>query len=93
MTHLARGVCGCGGVGVGVCVSGLLLVDPVHLLHLLHVDLLQHLAVQAVGLSEQRNTSVSYSVSPKCQSARGHSNKTKQDFGLTGFPIPKASLG
>ena len=27
----------------------------------------------------------------KCQSARGHSNKTKQDFGLTGFP--KASEG
>ena len=30
-------------------------------------------------------------VSQKCQSARGHSNKTKQDFGLTGFP--KASKG
>ena len=27
-----------------------------------------------------------HSVSPKCQSAQGHSNKTKQDFRLTGFP-------
>ena len=25
-------------------------------------------------------------VSPKCQSARGHSNKTKQDLGSTSFP-------
>ena len=34
------------------------------------------------------------SVSPKYRSARGHSNKTKQDFGLTGFSkgIQNASL-
>ena len=28
----------------------------------------------------------SRSVSPKCQSAGGHSNKSEQDLGLTGFP-------
>ena len=35
------------------------------------------------------------SVSPKCQSTRGHSNKTKQNFGLTGFPnaSSRASTG
>ena len=36
-----------------------------------------------------QNASFTYSVSPKCQSARGmqgHSNKIKQEFGLTDFP-------
>ena len=30
-------------------------------------------------------SSQTISVSPKCQSARGHSNKTKQNFSLNGF--------
>ena len=34
-------------------------------------------------------------VSPNCQSARGHSNKTKQNFSMTGFPnaSSRASTG
>ena len=37
----------------------------------------------------------SISVSPKCQSVRGmhgHSNKIKQEFGLTGFPKVRETI-